>query len=191
MVLLVHQASSCSAWTVRRVRMVSPFSTRRHSLRTARISSATGSQPSRSCYHLKPQRVSFANRRVVVAAGADADAITLGFVELCVNAAANAWSRSVRILGLSLSSSSSSSSCTTTTVSFAAFFVIFPLGPMLPAPGQLFSNATCNTYNEFHRARIAPRPRFPLGGCLALACAGPLLNRSMTCRRGGRGGTRT
>ncbi|KAH9069541.1 hypothetical protein EDB83DRAFT_2373032, partial [Lactarius deliciosus] len=35
-----------------------------------------------------------------------------------------------------------------------------------------------HTY-EFHRARIVPCPRFPLGCCLALACAGPLLNQHM------------
>ncbi|KAH9167679.1 hypothetical protein EDB89DRAFT_108053 [Lactarius sanguifluus] len=30
--------------------------------------------------------------------------------------------------------------------------------------------------HEFHRAQIVPCPRFLLGGCLALACAGPSLN---------------
>ncbi|KAH9019917.1 hypothetical protein EDB83DRAFT_2433758 [Lactarius deliciosus] len=47
------------------------------------------------------------------------------------------------IVNLTLSFSLSSSSTITTT-----FFVIFPLGPVLPAPGQLFSNATCNTYTS-------------------------------------------
>ncbi|KAH8977359.1 hypothetical protein EDB92DRAFT_1917651 [Lactarius akahatsu] len=107
-------------------------------------------------------RVTVADKRVVVAAGADADAVTLGFVELCVNAAANAWSRGVKIVDLSLSSSSSSSSSATTTVSSAAFFVIFPLGPVLPAPGQLFLNATCNTYTGSIEPEMSPARAFHL-----------------------------
>ncbi|KAH9069568.1 hypothetical protein EDB83DRAFT_2373342, partial [Lactarius deliciosus] len=43
-----------------------------------------------------------------------------------------------------------------------------------------------HTY-KFHRARIVPCPRFPLGCCLALACAGPLLNQHMTCGSGREG----
>ncbi|KAH8999810.1 hypothetical protein EDB86DRAFT_2907443 [Lactarius hatsudake] len=103
-----------------------------------------------------------ADRRVVVATGADVDAVTLGFVELCVNAAANVSSRGVGIVDLSLSSSSLSSSSTTTTVSFAVFFVFFPLGPVLPAPGQLFSNATCNTYTSSIEPELSPVRAFHL-----------------------------
>ncbi|KAH9069623.1 hypothetical protein EDB83DRAFT_2373812 [Lactarius deliciosus] len=56
--------------------------------------------------------VPFVNLRVLplVAADADTDAITLGFIESCVNASANAWSRGVRVLDLDLSFSPSSSS---------------------------------------------------------------------------------
>ncbi|KAH8983256.1 hypothetical protein EDB86DRAFT_2967709 [Lactarius hatsudake] len=137
-------------------------------------------------------RVSVANRRVVVAAGADADAITLGYVELCVNAAANPWSRG---LDLSLSSSSSSSSSTSITVSFAAFFVIFPLGPVLPAPGQLFSNATCNTYTSSIEPELSPAHAFHLAAVWRWRCRDPYLCHvggweapTKCLRRRGRGG---
>ncbi|KAH8983253.1 hypothetical protein EDB86DRAFT_2967691, partial [Lactarius hatsudake] len=128
-------------------------------------------------------RVSFTDRRVVVAAGADADATTLGFVELCVNATANASSRGVGILEVSLSSCSSSSSSTTTTVSCATFFVFFPLGPVLLAPGQLFSNATCSTCTSSFEPALSPARAFPLAAVWRW--------RSDLRAPGGRGGTRT
>ncbi|KAH9041025.1 hypothetical protein EDB85DRAFT_1923532, partial [Lactarius pseudohatsudake] len=63
---------------------------------------------------------------------------------------------------LSLSSSSSSSSSTTTTVCFAALFVFLPLGPVLLAPGQLFSNATCSTCTSSEGPALSPARAFPL-----------------------------
>ncbi|KAH9069572.1 hypothetical protein EDB83DRAFT_2373397, partial [Lactarius deliciosus] len=49
----------------------------------------------------------------------------------------------------------------------------------------------CNLQHvhEFLRVRIVPCPRFPLGCCLALAYAGPLLNRHIVqLARAGREG---
>ncbi|KAH9167696.1 hypothetical protein EDB89DRAFT_109429 [Lactarius sanguifluus] len=117
-------------------------------------------------------RVSFTNRRVLplVAAGVDADAATLGFIELCVNAVANAW-----YLGLSFSSSSSSLSSTTTTVSLAAFFVFFPLGPVLTAP------ASCSQTQLAVRVRVPSNPNYPLPAVWRQRVRGRW--RNLTCER--------
>ncbi|KAH9069549.1 hypothetical protein EDB83DRAFT_439054 [Lactarius deliciosus] len=162
--LLVCHALSFSAWSGRRVWRLPFLRGDTACARACERARFVGNSMTSSTLALSlgaSARVSFADRRVVIAAGADADATTLGFVELCVNAAGNAWSRGVGILDLSLSSSLSSSS-STTTVSYAAFFVFFPLGPVLPAPGQLFSNATCSTCTRSFEPALFPARAFLL-----------------------------
>ena len=149
-------------------------------------------------------RVSCANRRVLrpLSAGTGADddarAVTLGFAELCVNAAASTWSRDVvGFLDFFLSSSSSSPSSSTTNVSFAGFFVVFfflfgPQGGDCTIPVVL--KRTLQRLHEIPGARIVSRPRLSLEAAVwrsrvRSSCLTGTLS-DLSAQRG-RGGTRT
>ena len=102
--------------------------------------------------------------------GADADAATLGFAELYVNALDKARSRGMGILDLSFffSPSSSSSSSMTSTVCFASFFVLFFfLGLVPPGQYQLLSNASCSLCMSSSEPELSPARGFPfaVGRC--------------------------
>ena len=143
-----------------------------------------------STLRLSPEvsaRVSCAKPRVLRLASAgtgaddDANAVTLGFADLCVNAAANAWSRDVvGFLDFSVFPCSSSSSSSTSSVSFACLiigFFFFGPQPGVAVPSQLFTNALYATCMRSLDPGIVLCSRLCLGGSLALARAEQLLDR--------------